>query len=148
MKLFYLMFAFVVSSAGAFSQGDSLVIKLKSGGVEKIAISNIQSAKFENITSVEQKNELSSNSINFPNPFSDATTIVFDLEFPENVDILIYDNEGILVRNIKCENCSSGKNQINWDTKNNLGKPVPTGVYYYEIRTKNHTFSKQIIKVK
>ena len=148
MKLLYLLIAFVVLSIGTYAKGDSLVIKLKSGEVEKIAISNIRSAKFENITSVESNNEISSNSINFPNPFSEGTIIEFDLEFPQAVDVLIYDNSGIIVRNIKFENCSSGKNQINWDAKNNLGKAVPTGVYYYEIRTKNNTYSKQIIKVK
>ena len=148
MKYLCFVIAMMVFSAGAFAQGDTLVVKLKSGTVEKIAVSNIKTIKFENVTSVDENNNFSNDAKNFPNPFSEGTTIEFEIETSGNVEVIIYDNNGNQLRTLNCENCHAGRNQLNWDTKNQKGETVPSGVYYYEIRTNKKTFAKQMLKVR
>lgn len=132
-----LIFLLVLESR---SQSDSLVINLKNGQVEKVAISQISTILFENVTTVE---ELISNSKgliikgNYPNPFTEQTSIEFEIASAGNIEISIYDNSGKLIRTLKCENCHSGKNNLQWNSLDNNNNKVQNGVYYYEVRFGN-----------
>lgn len=80
---------------------------------------------------------------NYPNPFSNATTIYYNLPVATNVKISIYDvNAKIIVELINREE-SAGFKQINWD-----GKPAKPGIYFYKIETNKYSSSKQMIKIK
>ena len=113
MKIFIvtliLTFAF---SIYAKAESDTLVINLKNSQVDKIAISQIQKIKFENITSVDGQVETFNNLAikgNYPNPFSEQTNIEFEIASPGNVEIIIYDNSGNQIQILKCTNCQVGK---------------------------------------
>ncbi len=143
-----LLFLFAVGY-GATAQSDTLQIKLKNGDIEKIAVTDIKLIKFENVPSgIEENWNIQAGAKNFPNPFSEGTTIEFEMENPGTVEVIIYDNGGNLIQTLTCENCPPGKNQWNWDTRNKKGETVPSGIYYYEIRTDKKTFAKQMLKVR
>lgn len=146
--LVFALFVLLVSSLQA--QNDTLVIKLKNGQSEKIAISQISKTQFENVTGVDEKHikttDLQLN--NYPNPFSENTSIEFEIASYGDVVVLIYDNNGEQIQKLECNNCPTGKNTLQWNCLDKNNKRVSTGMYYYEVRFNNEIQSKQMILVK
>jgi flagellar hook assembly protein FlgD len=87
---------------------------------------------------------------NYPNPFSDKTTIRFNMDEMTEVKIRIYDANGRLVwnRNIPVGDVSYGANSIVWYGSNNSGVPVSNGIYMFEIRTENEIVRKKTAIIK
>ena len=83
---------------------------------------------------------------NYPNPFSDKTTIRFNMDEISEVSVRIYDSNGSLVwnRNISAGNISYGTNNISWDGANDSGIPASNGVYIMEIKTEKASVRKKI----
>ena len=94
---------------------------------------------------------------NYPNPFSNQTTIKYDI--PSlivnivDIEIYIYNTLGKLVRIIDEGNKSVGQYTTTWDGKNDDGEKVSSGVYFYQLRAKvdgqsdyNKTMKMVIIK--
>lgn len=107
-----------------------------SGGLGSIVSIN---DKIENINS-----EFSSN---FPNPFSDQTTIKFNLEENSFVTIVIYDLNGKIIETLSNELMSSGDHFVIWNGENSSGKNLQSGFYFYEIKTETGRFRKKIVKI-
>ena len=83
---------------------------------------------------------------NHPNPFNPTTTISFDLVNAGKVTLNVYNIKGELVRTLASENYSAGKHDIIWNGKDNNGKLVSSGVYFYHMKTKNYnSFRKAIV---
>ncbi|MCK4359204.1 MAG: choice-of-anchor J domain-containing protein [Candidatus Cloacimonetes bacterium] len=80
--------------------------------------------------------ELSLNQ-NYPNPVRGSTTISFSL--PRNIAtdlhrlarIKIYNIKGQLVKELEIRNYELGIGEVVWDTKDDSGKPVANGIYFY-----------------
>lgn len=135
----------------AGAQTDTLLINLKNGSTEKIAVTDIQKIVFENVTGVEDLPEQSNNLTlkgNFPNPFSEGTTIEFEIERPGAVEIVIYDNAGEKIRKLTCTDCHAGSNQLQWDCRNEKGTRVQSGAYFYEVRFGGEVLSKKMLIVR
>jgi subtilisin family serine protease len=84
---------------------------------------------------------------NYPNPFNpeqESTNIVFILEGPTDVDVKIYDSARELVwtKSVADEDTVTGKNTLQWDGTNGLGKKVANGVYFYRLTTAQGSSSK------
>ncbi|HMV22976.1 MAG TPA: T9SS type A sorting domain-containing protein [Saprospiraceae bacterium] len=80
---------------------------------------------------------------NEPNPFGNNTTIRFDLETAGTAVIQIMDITGKTIRQIQGE-YPSGKNFINID---NSQLPA-SGMYYYQLRTKDFNDTKKMLYIK
>lgn len=71
---------------------------------------------------------------NFPNPFSSSTTIHFQLtEGSGPVQLEIYNAEGRLVRTLLDGPASPGTNSAGWDGRDDQGRPVSPGLYFYRL---------------
>ncbi len=81
---------------------------------------------------------------NFPNPFRSRTEIMYSLPVGGNVEINIYNITGQKVRILVNSNQNSGYYHIIWDGKDDMGKGVGSGIYYYELRTKGYKSRKKI----
>ena len=81
---------------------------------------------------------------NFPNPFNSETNIAFELPHEEFVRLAIYDVGGRLVRRLEDGRLTTGRHEINWDSKDENGKSVSSGVYF-SILDAGHT--NQAIKL-
>ena len=142
-----LLFAFCNLKA----ESDSLVVTLKNGQVVKIAISQIQKIKFENVTEVndigEQTHYLAITG-NFPNPVESATNIEFEIAQSGTVEVLIYNQSGILIQTMVCQNCRSGRNTLQWNCLDNSNNRVTSGIYYYEVRFGKEVQSRKMIVIK
>jgi hypothetical protein len=71
---------------------------------------------------------------NYPNPFNPTTTIQFDLAQTEAVNLRIFDVTGRLVRNLVVnQNMSAGRHAEFWNGRDDLGRSVSSGVYFYKL---------------
>jgi len=67
---------------------------------------------------------------NFPNPFNPITTIEFTLLYDAHLELTIYDARGRTVKNLINEKRFSGKGSIQWNSKDNHGQTVSSGIYF------------------
>jgi hypothetical protein len=68
---------------------------------------------------------------NYPNPFNNLTKIQFHLDNPDNIEVNIFDITGKLVKTIlKRQELNSGLQSFTWDSRNNQGNTVSSGVYF------------------
>ncbi|MFC2088237.1 FG-GAP-like repeat-containing protein [Calditrichota bacterium] len=74
---------------------------------------------------------------NYPNPFNSLTKIEYDLADDGYVNLVIYDINGRKVRNLVKEYQKSRKYVSIWNGKNNFGKDVASGIYFYRFETKH-----------
>ena len=77
---------------------------------------------------------------NYPNPFNPETWIPYQLAIPADVQILIYDTRGIVVRRLALGYQSTGyytspSRAAYWNGRNNLGERVASGIYFYQLLT-------------
>ncbi len=82
---------------------------------------------------------------NYPNPFNPNTTITFYLPSSEVVNLAIYNTLGQKIRNLVSERVSAGEHTINWDAKDEQGKEVPGGVYFYKISAGEFRSAKKMV---
>jgi flagellar hook assembly protein FlgD len=72
--------------------------------------------------------------MNYPNPFYNETQIIFHLINAGKTELAIYNMSGQKIRTLINSFYTSGRHSVVWDGKNNLGKSVGSGIYFYKIR--------------
>lgn len=72
---------------------------------------------------------------NYPNPFSPATRIDYDLAASTRVRLVVYNVLGLHVRTLVDGQQSPGRYSVIWDGRNQAGRPVSTGFYVYTLRS-------------
>ncbi|MFL3014118.1 MAG: FlgD immunoglobulin-like domain containing protein [Candidatus Neomarinimicrobiota bacterium] len=85
---------------------------------------------------------------NYPNPFNPKTTIRFSLPVDSNVELIIYDVNGKIVKEIINNNMETGSYKVVWDGTNKSGAGVGSGVYLYRIKADNFIASQKMIFLK
>ena len=85
---------------------------------------------------------------NYPNPFNPKTTIRFSLPIDSDVELMIYDVNGKVVKEIINHNMETGSYKIVWDGTNKGGAIVGSGVYFYRIKAGNFIASQKMIFLK
>ncbi len=82
----------------------------------------------------------------FPNPFTNYSTISYNLEQDSQVSVSIYNNTGQLIRTIiDNEYQTKGRQTIAWSSDH---WSLPQGIYHCNIQTENQLYSIRIMKVK
>jgi hypothetical protein len=106
----------------------------------------------ENIhVSVEQGEIASPSKIsmsNFPNPFNPNTTIVFNLSQPEKVKLIIYNIKGQIARNLCDEYLDAGEHRLTWNGKDDKGVEAASGIYLYQLITRESILTKKMMMIK
>jgi Tol biopolymer transport system component len=72
-------------------------------------------------------------SVNVPNPFSSFTQIQYSIPAADYVAVSVYDNRGTLLRVLEQQRRNAGIHTVTWDGKDNSGKQMAGGQYYYKI---------------
>ena len=85
---------------------------------------------------------------NYPNPFSNQTTIQYDVAEATSVKIYIYNTLGQLVKTIDQGENSVGTHTVEWDGTNDDGDTLSSGVYFYQLRTKDFNKTMKMLLVK
>ena len=85
---------------------------------------------------------------NYPNPFNPTTSIAFEIPMAKHVQLVIYDMLGREVISLVDNELQPGKHSVIWNGKDKNGHGVATGVYIYQLRTKDITRSKTMTFIK
>ncbi|MFI5163648.1 MAG: FlgD immunoglobulin-like domain containing protein [Bacteroidia bacterium] len=84
-----------------------------------------------------------------PNPFSDFVKIGYELTYPAETSVSIYNMLGNEVTTISSQYNSAGTYTVNWNGRNETGTKVPAGIYFYTIRAgKSETSGKIVLMPK
>jgi hypothetical protein len=82
---------------------------------------------------------------NYPNPFNPTTNIEFSLTEKVLVNIAIYDLVGNKVRSLVSEILEPGLNTIKWDSLDDHGTLVSSGVYFYSLQAGQQNQAKKMM---
>lgn len=85
---------------------------------------------------------------NYPNPFNLSTKIEFTLGVPGDVEVTIYDILGRNIRELASGYYPAGSHTIQFDGTDNRDIPLPSGMYFYVVRTGDFVESKKMILLK
>ncbi len=117
-----------------------------------------------NPVGIEDSNDITSVDLelsqNFPNPFNPSTEIRFQiLDFSkiEKAEIAIYNLKGQKVKTVSLDCIKSvGDNardscstySVTWNGRNDFGKFVSSGIYFYKLKTDNFEKTRKMILMK
>jgi len=82
---------------------------------------------------------------NYPNPFNLDTKIKFRLETKSNVRLQIYNLNGQLIRTLSNQTFNPGNHEIAWNSTDEAGQIVASGIYFYKIQVGSFQDTKQLI---
>ncbi len=135
MKYIVIFTFCLVSLATLSSQHDVLLIKLKSGEQDSIPIISIKDLGVPADVSVISTYSKKVEEINiYPQPAQTTVTIQFSLSKSENVDIYIYNLNGVLVSEVDRIVTHEGLNKVEWDAEDSAGNKLPSGIYMCEVK--------------
>ncbi|MBN2102854.1 T9SS type A sorting domain-containing protein [bacterium] len=80
---------------------------------------------------------------NFPNPFNPETTIQLIINEKSVISLNVYDNRGRQIQNLSRGVHLPGRYQFTFD-----GKNLPSGNYYYQLKTHGSTVVKKMLLLK
>ncbi len=81
---------------------------------------------------------------NYPNPFNPGTDIRFDLPESSRVMVKIFNLFGQEIRALVDEEYAAGAHTVRWNGLDDMGKPVSSGVYLYEVIAGNHRYTTKM----
>jgi len=84
---------------------------------------------------------------NYPNPFNPTTTITYQIPQAGRVSLKIYNMLGQVVRTLVDADVTPGVHTAAWDSKNDRGELVASGVYIYRLVAGDASDSK-VVKTK
>jgi len=85
----------------------------------------------------------------YPNPFNPTTTIMFNLPNESGVNLAVYNVKGQKIKSlIHNEQREKGRNEVSWNGKDQQGKAVSSGIYFYRLETDQRTAVQKILLMK
>ena len=99
----------------------------------------------------EDKNMISNNYLlgdNYPNPFNPSTNISYKVKESGVISLLIHDLRGNRINKLISEYKPRGNYSINWNGTDESGRFVPSGVYFYTMKTEKQIMTKKMILLK
>jgi hypothetical protein len=85
---------------------------------------------------------------NYPNPFNPDTQIRFGLPSSSHVRLQIMNIRGETVRILVDEEKAAGWYTVTWDSKNESGQNVGSGIYLYMIETDEKRILKKMTLIR
>ncbi len=85
---------------------------------------------------------------NYPNPFNPSTKITVSIDREMFVSLIIYDVAGRYIRTLFSEIINSGESSVIWNGRDDYGKKVSSGIYFYELRSEMNTKAKKMVLIK
>ncbi|MFQ6003311.1 MAG: T9SS type A sorting domain-containing protein, partial [Candidatus Zixiibacteriota bacterium] len=125
----------------SFLYENSICAKVRSLGIFRL----VYDAEQEHITGIPRTYQLFQN---YPNPFNPQTMIKYDLPNPGHVNVTIYNILGQKVKTLVNEHQEAGHKWVNWDGKDDGGKEVASGIYFYKIKTAEFEKTKKMVLLK
>jgi photosystem II stability/assembly factor-like uncharacterized protein len=121
---------YMKSSIEAYVTADSVLLYTSNGGVNIETISN----EVPNHFFLKQ---------NYPNPFNPATNIKFSIQKSGFVNLKVYDVNGKEIATLVNENLQAGEYQTSFTATG-----LPSGIYFYNMKTMEFTETKRMVLMK
>jgi hypothetical protein len=102
-------------------------------------------ANFESTFSVEENETDNTKLLASPNPFSNQTTITYNLSEYSKVRLSVYNLQGQEIHVLACGKQHAGNYSYQWNAINNSGIQSPNGIFYCKLRLDNSL--KSVIKI-
>ncbi len=84
-----------------------------------------------------------------PNPFREATTVIFELPDASPAALDVYDAAGRKVRALLAETeRGPGRHAVTWDGRNTDGDAAAAGVYFLRLRASGSDAARRIVKLR
>jgi subtilisin family serine protease len=144
--------------SGAFELTDEVVFRflacdLNESGLVEAAIDDFSIETFtgSELSPVEELPGVAASVVlrqNRPNPFNPATTIAFVLPQAEHTELTVYTIDGRRVLTLVNEVMPAGQQQVTWDGRDEKGRPVASGAYFYRLSVGEDLQVKRMVLVK
>jgi hypothetical protein len=85
---------------------------------------------------------------NYPNPFNPETVIRFDVPRESLVQVEVYNFLGQKVRTLVDRPYAPGTYQVRWDGLDSNGRPLPSGVYAYQLHAGQVTITRKMVLIR
>jgi hypothetical protein len=85
---------------------------------------------------------------NYPNPFNPETIIRYTLSSEGQAALVVFDLQGRKIRSLLSASQSEGQHEVRWDGKNDKGGLVATGIYIYQLKSKNQVLTKRMVLIR
>ncbi len=85
---------------------------------------------------------------NYPNPFNPETYICFSLPERTQVSLVIYNLMGEKVKTLATGEMDAGAYSIYWNGKDEAGKSVASGIYFYRLVAGENSVTKKMVLAK
>lgn len=125
----------------SYLDGNSVYGRVKNLGIYRL----IYDPSAKRSTSLPKSYELFQNS---PNPFNPETQIKYDLPSTGLVQLMIYNILGQNVKVLVNEVQEAGHRSVTWDGKDDAGKEVASGIYFYKLQTGHFENTKKMVFLK
>ena len=121
-----------IASDGEFDVGQTWLVHVLEGVVSDPVL-------IPQITKLQQ---------NIPNPFNPETTIHYSMKDAGRVKIEIFNIKGEKIRTLVDEYKNVGYHSTIWNGKDNSGKTVASGMYFYNMRTEKYHKIRKMLLIK
>lgn len=85
---------------------------------------------------------------NHPNPFNSSTMISFYLPKSTQISLHIFDSLGRLIYTFVDQRLPQGSYNFVWNGINNEGMPMPSGLYFYKLKTLEFNSVRKLLLIK
>ncbi len=134
-----------------------LFVGFGGGGSDSYLNGYIDELRIENyqfVTGIKDQNRMApipakyALSQNYPNPFNPNTCIAYQLPNAENVRLIVYNVLGEKVRTLVHARQAAGVHTAQWDGRDDAGKVLPSGIYFYRLKAGKFSAIKKMILMK
>ncbi len=117
-----------------------------------VDIGSLSVAFLNSVTSVKPVSEVVPGAFalgqNYPNPFNPTTTLEYSIPVRSNVEIAIFNILGQQVATVVNDMHDAGAHRATWNGKDSFGKPVASGIYFYQMRAGSFEQVKKMMLMK
>jgi len=85
---------------------------------------------------------------NYPNPFNPETEIRFDIPRAGEVELAVFNILGQEVRRLAEGDMAAGNHRVTWDGRDDAGRAVSSGIYFYRLKTGETSLRKKMVLLK
>ena len=85
---------------------------------------------------------------NYPNPFNPETRISYQLNEGGFTSLTVFNLLGSEIKTLVTEEQPAGSYSVTWDGTDELGNKMPSGIYFYALRSGNFVATKKMIMMK
>lgn len=85
---------------------------------------------------------------NYPNPFNPYTVIRFTLPQTGFISLKIYNISGRLIKTGVNARLSDGIHSFQWNSRNEAGEPVASGIYFYQIQAETFSETRKMLLIR